>query len=503
MEAGIWSLLPALLAIVLAIVTKQVVLSLGAGIILGGLLLYGFNPIAAFTAIIATLVENVADAEWNTPIVLFCLMLGGIIGMVNASNAAAGFGRGIARHVRTQRGGLLATWFLGLAVFIDDYFNSLAVGAIMRPVADRLAISREKLAYVLDSTAAPVCILAPVSTWVAYVVSLLAAEFSAHGIDANPFTTFIQLIPYNFYALFALALVVILVVSGRDYGPMATVRARETEDYKLEPSESGVMPVLDLLLPMLSLVVVTLAGMLATGGYFEGNMGLADAFRDSDPALGLMYGGTFGLLFTAVWYLLRRQPVARLMDGFAAGFKSMLDPVIILALAWTIGSITGELGAGQWLAGIVDSHLPAALLPILMFVVAGFIGFSTGSSWGTFAIMIPLAVPAAAGGNPELLLPAVAAVLGGAVFGDHCSPLSDSTILSSAGAGCSHIDHVNTQLPYALTGAAVAAVAFLFAGFGVTPWLLLIAGLLLLALAAFCLARANSTGKVAGQQHQL
>ncbi|MTI95291.1 MAG: Na+/H+ antiporter NhaC family protein [Firmicutes bacterium] len=492
MEAGIWSLLPAVLAIVLAIITKQVVLSLGAGIIIGALILNGFNPVAAFTSITATLIENVADPEWNTPIIVFCLLLGGIIGMINASKAATAFGNFIARRVRTQRGGLLTTWFLGVLVFIDDYFNSLSVGAIMRPVSDRLGISREKLAYTLDSTAAPVCILAPVSTWVAYVMSLLATEFSAAGIDKNPFVAFIELIPYNFYALLALVLVVILAIIGKDYGPMvaAQARTRASESEQAETNSSGLLSVLDLLLPMLSLVLVTLIGMLATGGYFEGGIGIADAFRESDPAMGLIYGGVFSLLFTIVWYLCRRQPVTRLMEGFGDGFKSMLDPVIILALAWTIGSVTGELGAGEYLASVIGANIPAFVLPLLLFAIAGFTGFSTGSSWGTFAIMIPLAVPAAMAVNPELLMPMLAAVLGGAVFGDHCSPLSDSTILSSAGAGCNHIDHVSTQLPYALTGAAAAAVAFLLAGFGISPWLALPAGLLvLIALVRFLTTR--------------
>lgn len=486
MEFGILSLLPALLAIILAIVTKQVVLSLGAGIIVGGLLLNGFNPVAAFTDIIATLVSNLADGEWNMPIILFCLFLGGVIGMINASNAATAFGNSIARRVRTQRGGLLVTWLLGMLVFIDDYFNSLSVGAIMRPVTDRLAISREKLAYTLDSTAAPVCILAPVSTWVAYIVSLLASQFAAHGIEANPFITFIRLIPYNFYAFFALALVAILAFIGRDFGPMARAQGRIESQPEQAEQSSGLLPLLDLLLPLLSLVLVTLAGMLATGGFFAG-ASMADAFRDSDPALGLMYGGVFALIATIIWYLLRRQPVTRIMDGFSQGFKSMLDPVIILALAWTIGSITGELGAGEWLAGIVGAHLPAYLLPVLLFVISGFIGLSTGSSWGAFAIMIPLAVPAALSANPQLLMPALAAVLGGAVFGDHCSPLSDSTILSSAGAGCDHIAHVNTQFPYALTAAAVALTAFLAAGFGLSPWFLLLAGLALMTLIVYYL----------------
>lgn len=480
MEFGIWSLLPAVIAIILAILTKQVVLSLGAGIIIGALILSGFNPVAAFTTISTTLIDNVADGEWNTPILVFCLMLGGLVGMVNASRSAGAFGSWVGKRVKTQRGGLLLTWGLGMLVFIDDYFNSLSVGAIMRPVSDRLGISREKLAYTLDSTAAPVCILAPVSTWVAYVMSLLATEFAAAGIEANPFVTFIQLIPYNFYALLAIALVLVLTFTGRDYGPMLAAKASQ-ETLSTEGEEtSALWAILDLALPMFSLVLVTLAGMVATGGYFGGGVSLADAFRDSDPALGLIYGGVFSVLFTAVWYLLRRRGMAVITEGFSTGMKTMLDAVVILALAWTIGSLTKELGAGQWLAAVVSTRIPGFLLPLILFAISGFIAFSTGSSWGTFAIMLPLAVPVAATSYPALLLPVIAGVLGGAVFGDHCSPLSDSTILSSAGAGCDHIAHVNTQLPYALTGAAAAAAAYFLAGFGLSPWLALPVGLVVL-----------------------
>lgn len=477
MEFGILSLLPAVLAIVLAIITKQVILSLGSGIILGALILNGFNPVSAFTSLSTTLIGNVADPEWNTPILVFCLLLGGLVGMVNAARAAGAFGNWFGQRVRTQRGGLILTWILGMAVFIDDYFNSLSVGAMMRPVSDRLGISREKLAYTLDSTAAPVCIIAPVSTWVAYVMSLLAREFSAAGIEENAFVTFIRLIPYNFYAILAIALVLVLIFTGREYGPMVKAQAKmEPIQEEDGPQVKPVWAILDLVLPMLSLVFITLLGMVATGGYFQGET-LVEAFRESDPALALIYGGVFSVLFTMVWYLVRRRPLNTVMSGFSDGLKSMLDAVVILALAWTIGSFTSELGAGEWLATIISGNLPGFLLPLILFLFAGFIAFSTGSSWGTFAIMVPLAVPIAAGGYPDLLLPMVAAVLGGAVFGDHCSPLSDSTILSSAGAGVDHIAHVNTQLPYALTGAAAAGICFLLAGLGLSAWIILPLGL--------------------------
>ena len=496
MEFGVLSLLPAVLAIILAIVTKQVLLSLGAGIILGALILNGFNPVDAFTDISSTLIGNVADGEWNTPIIVFCLLLGGLVGMVNSAKAADAFGKWFGKRVHTQKGGLFLTWILGMAVFIDDYFNSLSVGAMMRPVADRLAVSREKLSYVLDSTAAPVCIIAPVSTWVAYVMSLLAREFSAAGIEANPFTTFIKLIPYNFYALLAIALVLILIFTGREYGPMVKAQARTKPLEEVEgPEVKPAWAILDLVLPMLSLVFVTLLGMVATGGFFAGES-LVEAFRESDPAMALIYGGVFSVLFTVIWYLARRRPLDTVMKGFSTGLKSMVDAVVILALAWTIGSFTTELGAGEWLATVVSGNLPGFLLPLILFLLAGFIAFSTGSSWGTFAIMVPLAVPIAAGSFPELMLPMVAAVLGGAVFGDHCSPLSDSTILSSAGAGVDHIAHVNTQLPYALTGAAAAAICFLLAGLGLSAWLILPLGLACLLGLVFFLSSRQKKSKV-------
>ncbi|QNO13785.1 Na+/H+ antiporter NhaC family protein [Alkalicella caledoniensis] len=484
MENTIWALLPPVLAIILAIITKQVIFSLFVGIFAGAMLLTGFNLFTAFDLITTTLVESIADPEWNTPIILFCLLLGAIIGMVTHSGATLSFSEWAANRIKTKRGALLTTWALGIVMFIDDYFNSLSVGAIMRPITDKHKISREKLAYILDSTAAPVCIIAPVSTWIAFVMSLLASEFPNYGIDMNPFMAFIYLIPYNFYAILALLLVVLVAVVGRDFGPM--VEAEQNPVYDQEETtqfEGGKGSVIDLVLPIATLVFGTLISMVYSGGFFDGGVTLWDAFADSDPAVALIYGGFIAVIVTVLLYTVRRVvPFTEIFTGFTKGMKTMLDAVVILALAWTIGSITKELEVGQYIANLVSGgSLPLFLYPITLFAISGIVAFSTGSSWGTFSIMIPIAVPiAAAGTGTELLLPVIGAVLGGAVFGDHCSPLSDSTILSSAGANCSHIKHVNTQLPYALYTGVFASIGFILSGLGVNPFIaLIITGLML------------------------
>jgi len=477
---GVLSILPPLIAIVLAIITKEVVSSLFIGIAVGALILTGFSPFEGFKLVVSTFMENVADPEWNTPIMFFCFLLGGVVGMMTKSGGARAFSTWFSRRITSRRGALISTWIFGLLVFIDDYFNSLTVGAVMRPITDRFRISRAKLAYILDSTASPVCILAPLSTWIAFVMSLMAKDFPEYGIDINPFMAFIYLIPYNFYAWLTIIMVLVISLTSLEYGPMAKFEKMAMETGKTYPEGGNVPPgeefntiepnekggIIDLVVPVVVMLSATLLSMIYTGGYFDGGISLAEAFRQTDPAKALVWGMFTTLIITVVFYKIRGvASVSESINACIQGLKAMLIAVVILALAWTIGSITKQLGAGPYVATFVEKGFPEFLIPFLIFLVSCFMAFSTGSSWGTFGIMLPLAIPVAAASTSDILLPSMAAVLAGGVFGDHCSPLSDSTILSSAGANCDHIDHVNTQIPYAFTAAGVASIGFLLSGF--------------------------------------
>ncbi|WP_350342706.1 Na+/H+ antiporter NhaC family protein [Proteinivorax tanatarense] len=476
MESSILVLLPPIIAIVLAIITKQVIFSLGSGIIIGGLMLNGFNPLSTLEYLSVTLMESIADPEWNTPIMVFCLLLGGIIGMVSRSKATISFSNWAAKRVKTRRGALLTTWFLGMLMFIDDYFNSLSVGAVMRPITDKMNISREKLAYILDSTAAPVCILAPVSTWIAFVMSIMAEEFTRYGIEKNPFSTFISIIPYNFYAILALTMVIFITVVGKDFGPMKEAEKNHTKLSEIVSKETAPNgSIWDLLVPVGSLVLITILSMVWTGGYFKGDVNLWEALSNSDPAYSLIYGGLTAVVITFVLYGFKKTlPFDEIFESFVEGMKTMMGAIVVLALAWTIGAVIGDLNVGQFIASIVDDgSIPLFLLPATMFCISALVAFSTGSSWGTFSIMIPIAIATAVAGPPDFILSTLGAVLGGAVLGDHCSPISDSTILSSAGAECSHISHVNTQLPYALFVGAFAFLGSILVGFGINQYLVL------------------------------
>lgn len=482
---GWLSILPPLVAITLAIATREVLVSLALGIFTGALILTGGNPAQAFTKAIEILVNAVGDPEWNVRVLLFVLLLGGIVGLLARSGSPISFSLWAVKRVKSRALALFTTWLLGVIIFMDDYFNCLTVGTVMRPITDRYRVSRAKLSFIIDATAAPVCILVPLSTWVAYVVSLLAPEFEQYGIALNPFQAFLAMIPYNLYAWLILIMVLVTSFTDLEYGPMARHERLALEKGVLYDESLGSPPgddfaslevaensrPIDLVVPIVTLVVSTIAAMLATGDF--GEKGFWEAIMNTNSATSLVYGATITLIVTTLFYHFRR--VVRLSDSMTAitqGFKSMVVAITILSLAWSIGAICKELGTGAWVAGVVSKGLPAALVPAALFATSAFIAFATGTSWGTFAIMIPIAVPLA-NAVGLYLIPSLAAVLAGGTFGDHCSPISDTTIMSSTGGACHHVDHVNTQLPYALTAAVLSLLGFLTVSFLPSGWLVL------------------------------
>ncbi|SDP51719.1 Na+/H+ antiporter NhaC family protein [Desulforhopalus singaporensis] len=475
---GWLAILPPLIAIILAIATKEVLLSLLVGVFSGALVLSGYNPIDALMKTIEIIATKLGDAEWNIRVIVVVVLLGGLVGLLNKSGGSRAFAEWVASKISSRKGAQGATWIMGILVFFDDYFNSLTIGSVMRPVTDRFRISREKLAYILDSTAAPVCILAPISSWVAYVVSLIAGAYEAAGVEEPAFGVFLSTIPYNFYAWTAILMVGIIIFTKTEFGPMARAEKRTlTTGRTYDDSSSGTSDddfkdmviskhgkVYDLILPIITLFGATIFFMLQTGGYFNEGVTLSQAFNETDAASSLIYGTFLGILVAIVTYRLHNSvTITDSMEALVVGMKSMFFACCLLTMAWTIGGICEELKTGDFLATLLADSLPGEVIPLLIFGLACFTAFSTGASWGTFAIIIPITVPLALATGAHL--PAcIAAVLGGGVFGDHCSPLADTTILSSTGAACNHLDHVKTQLPYAVTVAASASIGFLLAG---------------------------------------
>lgn len=486
------SLLAPILAIGLVVVTRRVLLSLGAGIVLGALLLQDFDPLAAAQGLLDRLIgvfwslpEQAGDGigtlnEWNVYILLFLLLLGAMVGLVTLSGGTRAFGEWARERITSRRGSQLATALLGVFIFIDDYFNSLAVGNICRPLTDRQRVSRAKLAYLIDSTAAPICVLMPISSWGAYIISLIAGILATHSVTGiSAFGAFIELAALNFYAIAALVLAFVAAGFDLNIGAMRrhAAMAREGQVFDASrgqpPGNSRVHEArsgrpLDLIAPIVVLILATFAMIVLTGAWALDDQGqpfsLLGAFENTDVAGSLIAGGLFGLGI-ALLMLLRHASVAGAIPRtLLEGARSMLPAVQILILAWVLTGIINELGTGEYLASLVDGVLTPAWLPALLFVIAGVMAFATGTSWGTFGIMLPIAGDIAAATDLAMLLPMMGAVLAGSVFGDHCSPLSDTTILSSTGAACHHIDHVLTQLPYALLGAAAALLGYLAIG---------------------------------------
>ena len=476
-----WSLMPPVIAIFLALITKEVYASLFIGILAGGFFYANFNPIGAWDAIVTDgFIASVADS-WNAGIFIFLVILGIMVALINSSGGAAAFGRWATKNIKSRIGALLATFVLGVLIFVDDYFNCLTVGSVMTPVTDRQKISRAKLAYIIDATAAPVCMIAPISSWAA-AVSSVAAE--TDGIYSG-IELFIRAIPYNFYSLLTFVFVIAIVLLGLDYGPMKLAEMNAMVNGDLggidakddAPVESKKSSILDLLIPIIVLIVFCVAGMLYVGGIgtdvlndlgeVVGKKGLIDAFGDTDASVGLPYGALVALLFTMV-YLVARGVITfkQAMECVPKGFIAMVPALLILTFALTLKSTTSSLGADVYVRDLVYGAAPAlkSLLPAIIFIVACFLAFSTGTSWGTFGILIPI-VTEIFEPTSALFIIGISACLAGAVCGDHCSPISDTTIMASAGAKCDHVNHVSTQLPYALTVAGVSFVSYIIAGF--------------------------------------
>jgi Na+/H+ antiporter NhaC len=471
-----WALVPPLVAILLALITKEVYSSLFVGVIVGGLIYsYSFkspyvNPVMALNHVFKNgIIKSLSD-PYNVGILVFLVFLGIIVAMMNKAGGSAAFGEWAAKHVHSRRMAMLATTLLGCLIFIDDYFNCLTVGSVMRPVTDKEKISRAKLAYLIDATAAPVCIIAPISSWAAAV-----SGFAPEG--TNGLMLFIKAIPYNYYALLTILMMVCLAVFKIDFGPMKrhemnalngdlfTIGAPEkTTEHEVK----GNGKVVDLVLPVLMLILFCVIGMIYTGGFFEGKS-FVDSFADSDASVGLAYGAFGGIVFMVLYYVVRGALKFKdCMSCVETGFKAMVAPIAILTLAWSLKAMTDSLGAANYVAAFVSQEGFRNLnwaMPAIIFLIACGLSFATGTSWGTFGILIPITLKAfpLEGGNPLAII-CMSACMAGAVCGDHCSPISDTTIMSSAGAQCNHIAHVSTQLPYALTAAAVSFISYLIAG---------------------------------------
>lgn len=507
------SVLPPLIAIVLALVTKEVLLSLYLGVFAGALFLAHWNPFTALARSIDRFIApSVADPD-QAAILVFTTLLGGMVGLVNRSGGTLAIVDRLQRFATNARRGQLATWVLGVLIFFDDYSNTLIVGSTMRPITDRLKISREKLAYIVDSTAAPVASVFPISSWIGFEVGLIAAAFTAVGIPFNAYTTFVASIPYRFYPIFALVLGYTIAVSGRDFGPMlaAERRARRTgklladdavplADFATEsvtPPEGTRRRAVNAFVPILAVVVVTVAGMMVSGAAgldradFDGSTAwLREVFGNADSIAALCWASLTGLVLALLLPLAQRVFSLRAgLEAMVGGFKSVFLALIVLVLAWSIGEVCSELRTADYVVGLTSGILSPHLLPVIVFVLSAAVAFATGSSWGTLGILMPLVVPVAhslslaaglsmeSAGYGTILVGTISSVLAGSVWGDHCSPISDTTILSSTASGCDHVAHVRTQMPYALSiGILGMLLGDLPTAFGLSPWISLVVG---------------------------
>lgn len=476
-----WALLPPVVAIALALITKEVYSSLFIGIVVGAVLYGGGNVertiLHAFGDDNGGFVSVLTDS-YNVGILIFLVILGTIVAMMNKAGGSAAFGKWASEHIKTKAGAQLATILLGVLIFIDDYFNCLTVGSVMRPVTDKHNVSRAKLAYLIDATAAPVCIIAPVSSWAAAVSGFVKGE--------DGLTLFVRAIPYNFYAILTVVMMVSMVLLKVEFGPMAKHEKNadngdlfsmgdRTQNIQEDEQGSSKGKVIDLVIPILCLVVCCVIGMIYTGGFFKGK-DFITAFSNSDASVGLAIGSFFGLVITILLYVIRRVlPFKNCMDCLVDGFRAMVPAILILTMAWTLKSMTDSLGAKEFVAMSMKSVAGdfISLLPAVIFLVACFLAFATGTSWGTFGILIPIVVAVFEGSNYELMIVSISACMAGAVCGDHCSPISDTTIMASAGAECEHVNHVSTQLPYAIVAAVVSFFSFIIAGFVRNAWIVL------------------------------
>lgn len=470
MYSTFWALVPPIVAIGLALITKEVYSSLFIGIVIGGLFYSNFSFEGTVNHVLQDGIVSVLSDSYNVGILVFLVVLGVIVALMNKTGASAAFGRWAEVKIKTRLGAQLATVALGVLIFVDDYFNCLTVGSVMRPITDKHKVSRAKFSYLIDATAAPVCIIAPISSWAAAVTGFVPGE--------DGFTVFLRAIPYNYYALLTIFTMIMLTVLKFDFGPM-----RKHEDNAIagdlyttpdrpyanakddEIKGNGTM--IDLVLPVIILIILCALGMLYTGGFFSGE-NFVVAFSNSDAAVGLSSGSVIALLLAILFYTARKVlSFTDCMECIPEGFKAMVPPILILTFAWSLKAMTDSLGAAPYVAGIVEQSAGSfmSFLPGIIFVIACLLGFATGTSWGTFGILIPIVVAVFENTDPQMMIISISACMAGAVCGDHCSPISDTTIMASAGAQCNHINHVNTQLPYAFTVAAVSFVSYIIAGF--------------------------------------
>ena len=473
-----WALLPPVVAIALALITKEVYSSLFIGIVVGGLLYAEGNLVGTITHVFSDgFVANIADS-YNMGIIIFLIVLGAMVSMMNKAGGSAAFGRWASKHIKSRVGAQLATILFGCMIFIDDYFNCLTVGSVMRPVTDANKVSRAKLAYIIDATAAPVCIIAPISSWAAAVAGFVAEE------EVSGFQLFISAIPYNFYALLTIVMMVAITLMKFDYGKMriheenamkgdlftsdAESFADSTDDNNANPNGK----VIDLVLPVIALIIACVIGLIYSGGFFDATSSayhsVVEAFSGADASVGLLYGSFITLILTVAYFMIRRVLTFKdCMESIPDGFKAMVPAIMILACAWTLKSMTDSLGAKEFIAGIVESTAGTFtnFLPAVVFLIAVGLSFATGTSWGTFGILIPLVLAVFPYSSGPISIISISACMAGAVCGDHCSPISDTTIMASAGSQSNHLNHVSTQLPYAFTVAGVSFVTYIIAGF--------------------------------------
>ena len=491
------ALIPPIIAIALALITKEVYSSLFIGILSGALLHSNFNIWGMVTTTFDEMIAKLSDS-WNVGILIFLVVLGMMVSLINKAGGSAAYGRWAKEHIKTRAGAMLSTLALGCLIFIDDYFNCLTVGSVMRPVTDKHNISRAKLSYIIDATAAPVCIIAPISSW--------AAAVSSVAPEGEGLTLFIRSIPYNFYALLTLAMVIMITIMGFDYGTMRTheenakngdLFTTDARPYADSDNEAGNPrgKVVDLIVPVVALIVCCVLTMIYTGGFFDAESGsylkFIDAFGNSDASVGLVLGSAIALVITAILYVPRKiVTLKQFTNSIADGFKLMSSAILILTFAWTLSGVTNNLGAKVFVAEIVRGAAVglANFLPAIVFLIALGLAFATGTSWGTFGILLPIVCSVFPSG--ELMIIAVSACLAGAVAGDHCSPISDTTIMASTGAQCEHINHVQTQLPYVLTVCGVSFVGFVLAGF-VQNWMIVLPVCVILLLATLFVIRGS------------
>ena len=467
--ATFWSLVPPLVAIVLALISKEVYSSLAIGLIFGGMLASGFNFEGTMKTIFEKGFVSVLSSAYNVGILIFLVILGMVVALMNKTGGSDAFGKWASKRIKTRVGAQLMSVLLGCLIFIDDYFNCLTVGSVMRPVTDKHQVSRAKLAYLIDATAAPVCIISPISSWAAAVTGFVDGE--------DGFALFIKAIPFNYYALLTIVMMIVITIWKFDFGPMKLHEENAkkgdlftTGEEKFDELDRGSHKdgkLIDMLFPIVSLIICCVIGMLYTGGIFSG-AGIIEAFSNCDASVGLSMGSFVSLIITLIFYIVRGSlKFTECMDCLPAGFKAMVPAILILTFAWSLKSITDVLGAKEFVATMMEHSASGMqlLLPAIIFVVAVCLAFSTGTSWGTFGILIPIVVAVFAGKDSQMMIISISACMAGAVCGDHCSPISDTTIMASAGAQSNHINHVNTQLPYAMLVAAVSFVSYIIAAF--------------------------------------